>query len=250
MRLFLLHMRNNLMKESMNRNVVAILIGLCASLLYAQNPAFPTGLYIADPSAHVWPDGKLYVYGSLVEFKGQWYVFYHRSSHGVMMMRRTCIEPIHFNADGSISEVEMTSQGAAGSLDAFSRIEVERACLLYGNVRLQAFASDNEMLTGIVKGDKAVYKYINFGQGAASCTMRIAPGAVAGKIDIALDNSWAPSISTIQITGDGDGKTWTTSSCNIKETKGVHAVWLRFNATSGASFNVDWFQFNAKNGSH
>ncbi len=189
-------------------------------------------------------------HGSLVEFKGQWYIFYHRSSHGGMMMRRACIEPIHFNADGSIDEVEMTSQGAAGPLDAFSRIEAERACLLYGNARLQAFASDNEMLTGMVKGDKAAYKYVDFGQGAVSCTMRIAPGIAAGKIDIALDNSWAPSIGTLQITGNGDGKTWAASSCNIKETKGVHAVWLRFSTTSGASFNVDWFQFNMKNGSN
>jgi beta-xylosidase len=30
----------------------------------AQNPIVPPGLYIADPSAHVWKDGKMYVYGS------------------------------------------------------------------------------------------------------------------------------------------------------------------------------------------
>lgn len=189
-------------------------------------------------------------HGSLVEFKGRWYVFYHRSSHGGMMMRRTCVEPVHFNADGSIDEVEMTSQGAAGPLDAFSRIEAERACLLYGNARLQAFTDDNEMLTGLVKGDKAAFKYVDFGQSATGCTMRIAPGAAAGKIDIALDNSWAPAIGSLQIGGNGDGKTWMNFDCRIKETKGVHAVWLRFNAPAGASFNVDWFTFKAKNGSN
>jgi beta-xylosidase len=31
----------------------------------AQNPITPPGVYIADPSAHVWKDGKMYVYGSL-----------------------------------------------------------------------------------------------------------------------------------------------------------------------------------------
>jgi arabinoxylan arabinofuranohydrolase len=30
----------------------------------AQNPIVPSGIYIADPSAHVWLDGKLYIYGS------------------------------------------------------------------------------------------------------------------------------------------------------------------------------------------
>ena len=33
----------------------------------AQNPIIPPGVYIADPSARVWEDGKLYVYGSLDE---------------------------------------------------------------------------------------------------------------------------------------------------------------------------------------
>ena len=30
----------------------------------SQNPIVPPGIYIADPSAHVWQDGKLYIYGS------------------------------------------------------------------------------------------------------------------------------------------------------------------------------------------
>ena len=34
---------------------------------FAQNPIVPPGIYIADPSAHVWNDGKLYIYGSLDE---------------------------------------------------------------------------------------------------------------------------------------------------------------------------------------
>jgi hypothetical protein len=33
-------------------------------LSYSQNPIVPPSIYIADPSAHVWKDGKLYVYGS------------------------------------------------------------------------------------------------------------------------------------------------------------------------------------------
>jgi hypothetical protein len=33
----------------------------------AQNPIIPAGVYIADPTARVWEDGKLYIYGSLDE---------------------------------------------------------------------------------------------------------------------------------------------------------------------------------------
>ena len=41
-----------------------LLLGLPA---IAQNPIVPPGMYIANPSAHVWQDGKLYIYGSVDE---------------------------------------------------------------------------------------------------------------------------------------------------------------------------------------
>lgn len=61
-------------------------------------------------------------HGSIAKFNGQWYVFYHRSTHGCNKMRKACVEPITFNPDGSIPEVEMTSQGAGGPLEATSEI--------------------------------------------------------------------------------------------------------------------------------
>ena len=46
---------------------VLIAVSVLSAGLHSQNPITPAGLYIADPSAHVWPDGKLYIYGSLDE---------------------------------------------------------------------------------------------------------------------------------------------------------------------------------------
>jgi arabinoxylan arabinofuranohydrolase len=182
-------------------------------------------------------------HGSIVEFKGQWYVFYHRSTHGSRSMRKVCIEPITFNKDGSINEAEMTSQGAGGPLNAFSQIDAERACLLYGNVRIQAFTSDNEELAGIRNRDKAAYKYIDFKEEVDTLTVRIAPGTKPGKIDIVLDDSWGPSIGHIDVPGNGDGKTWTTFSVKVKNTKGVHALWLGFYGDGDDLFKVDSFNF-------
>ena len=149
-------------------------------------------------------------HGSIVEFKGKWYVFYHRSSHNSVTMRRACVEPITFNEDGSINEVEMTTQGVAGPLNPLLKMDAERACLFTGNVRIVAFTSDNEELTGIRNEDKAGYKYFNFEPGTDSITFMVAPGKTGGKIDIGLDNRWGPSIGTVDIPGNGDGKTWIT----------------------------------------
>ena len=41
-----------------------LLFLLIVKFAIAQNPVCPPGLNIADPTARVWKDGKLYVYGS------------------------------------------------------------------------------------------------------------------------------------------------------------------------------------------
>ncbi len=191
-------------------------------------------------------------HGSIVEFKGQWYVFYHRTTNGVVNARKACVEPIFFNKDGSINEVEMTSQGAGKPLSAFFKIEAERACLLAGRVRIESFSWDqanpinpanNDQLGQIENKDRAVYKYLDFGDGATSVSVRVAPGAKPGKIHFKLDNSWGPALGTLEVPGGGDGKTWTTLTCKIKEMKGVRALHLTFSGVEKESFNVDSFVF-------
>jgi arabinoxylan arabinofuranohydrolase len=192
-------------------------------------------------------------HGSIVEFKGQWYVFYHRTTNGCVNSRKTCVEPIFFNEDGSINEVEMTSQGAGKPLDAFSQIEAERACLLYGHVRIESYSLDAgnplnktnaDQLGQIENKDRAAYKYINFGDGATTVNVRVAPGTKPGKIQFKLDNLWGPPYGILDVPGGGDGKTWTTLTCKIKEMKGLHAFYLAFAAEGKESFNVDWFRFD------
>jgi arabinoxylan arabinofuranohydrolase len=192
-------------------------------------------------------------HGSIVEFKEQWYVFYHRTTNGVKNSRKACVEPIFFNEDGSINEVEMTSQGAGGPLDAFSRIEAERACLMFGNVRVEYLSFDetnpvnplnNDQLGKIKNKDWAAYKYIDFGTGATSVTVSVAPGAKPGKIRFRMDNVWGKPVGLLEIPGGGDGKTFTQLTANISLTKGVRALYLDFSSDENGEFNLDWFEFN------
>ena len=48
----------------MKKITILIFIIFIYSFCRSQNPIVPPGEYIADPSAHVWKDGKLYVYSS------------------------------------------------------------------------------------------------------------------------------------------------------------------------------------------
>lgn len=63
------------------------------------------------------------IHGSIEEFHGQWYVFYHRSSGNCRANRRLCVEKIFFNDDGTIGEVKMTSQGAGDPFALGEQIE-------------------------------------------------------------------------------------------------------------------------------
>jgi arabinoxylan arabinofuranohydrolase len=166
-------------------------------------------------------------HGSLVEYKGQWYVFYHRSTNGSVTMRKACLEPITFRADGSIPEVEMTSQGAGGPLDAFQETDAARACLFLGNIRIRTIAKDNEVLGEIRNGDKVAFKYFNFRNGADSISMRISPGFRPCKIELCLDDLWSNSLGSVTVPAK-QGDEWITIKAHVKSIQGVHALWLRF----------------------
>ena len=53
-------------------------------------------------------------HGSIVEIAGQWYIFYHRQTNGTWFSRQGCAEPIFFDAEGRIAQVEITSCGLNG----------------------------------------------------------------------------------------------------------------------------------------
>ena len=158
-------------------------------------------------------------------------------------MRKACVEPIYFNKDGSIPEVEMTSQGAGKPLKAWEKVEAERACLLFGNTRIMDFDKNNEDLESIAQDDKAGYKYIDFGKGMDRFTCMVVPGS-GGKIELLLDQPWGQSIGTLDIQSGGDGKKWESFTGKIKPVTGIHALWLKFSVKNDNSFKLDWFKFD------
>ena len=54
--------------------------------------------------------GVITTHGSVVEFKGQYYIFYHNGSlsGGFATNRSICFDPIYFNADGTIQMIQQT----------------------------------------------------------------------------------------------------------------------------------------------
>jgi beta-xylosidase len=164
-------------------------------------------------------------HGSVTEYKGEWYVFYHRSTHACQTLRKACVEKIHFNADGSIPQVEMTSQGAGNPLDAFSTTDAARACLLTGKMRIVQSGPEREELARIEHYNLATYKYLKFSHSPKKIIVRVASQA-GGKIQVLTDSY--STRGTIDIPA-GDGKTYREYSADIKDIpEGIFQVRFRF----------------------
>lgn len=190
-----------------------------------------------DP--HVWNN-----HGSVAEFNGKWYVMYHRSTEGCEKMRKACVEPVRFNADGSIDEVEMTTQGTAGALDPFVRMDAARSCYLTGSVRIGRTAPDHEELMWIQDQNTAAYKYFDFGRNPGKFTVSV-KGEAGGRIMVYANNLSLPLLATVEVP-PGDGLTEKIISVPVDTPlTGVHPVYFRFAGERGKNlFKVDWFAFD------
>ncbi len=186
-------------------------------------------------------------HGSIQQFNGQWYIFYHRSSNGSRKFRKACVEPITINPDGSINEVEMSSQGASEPLDAFSHVEAEWTCGLTGRARVVNFDGNQEKLGQIQNNNTSKYKYLNFGKDATQFTVKILGKAVKSQIEIWIDDFKGKPVGICEIQPSSNENSYQIFNCDIKKVSGNHIVYLKFIGGEDDLMDVDWFSFSSIN---
>ena len=121
----------------------------------------------------------------------------------------------------------MTSQGAGDPLDAFSETDAARACLLFGNVRIQTLGDGNEVIGRIWTKDKAAYRYLDFGNGADSLSIRLKAGSKSFRINVSAGSAWTGSLGSIDIPPQVSDE-WITVTMPVKPVKGIHTLWFAF----------------------
>lgn len=116
------------------------------------------------------------IHGSIEEINGQYYVFYHRCTNNTDYSRQACAERITVLSDGSIPQVEITTQGLNGQpLKGTGTFPAIMCCNLfnsktrnvqgngYGKSQPNITCANNERyICAIADGTTVGYKYFRF----------------------------------------------------------------------------------------
>ena len=131
----------------------------------SKNPMGPyeyKGLIMAEHENGCWTN-----HHSIINYKGQWYLFYHHNDFSPRddKRRSVCIEKLYFNADGTIREVKPTMRGV-GINKATEKIEIDRFSAASKDVTTQLIDTINTFrsfeATLPVKGSWMRYNDIDF----------------------------------------------------------------------------------------
>ncbi len=176
-------------------------------------------------------------HGSIVDIAGQWYVFYHRQTNNHWFSRQGCIEPIFFDRDGRIPQVEITSSGPNGCpLLGKGEYPAYIACNLFTPARdvmagkpgqpyiTQESRESKEpgYIAGITPGTTIGFKYFDVTD-ATGVSVWIR-GYASGAFEI-RNRPDGPVLGIIPLSSSND---WTRFSTKITFEKGKQALYLTY----------------------
>lgn len=143
-------------------------------------------------------------HGGMICINHQWYIFYHRQTHGTECSRQGCAEKIAIGEDGKIRQAEMTSCGLNdGALTGSGRYSAAIACNLicaenkrkinYGECLKERFPyifqdGDMHYIANVQQGVKIGYKYFSYKENVHKLNLWVR-GNAEGKIVAAADEN-------------------------------------------------------------
>ncbi len=198
--------------------------GCCLAYAIADRPEGPyTRMGNIVDNSKDYPGGN--DHGSLCCINGQWYIFYHRMTNGTITSRRACVERVEILPDGTIPEVEMTSQGFETALNPYRITPADIACVLKNGCFVTEKDVFTRCITSIRKGAVIGYKYFDFGDDFTDDCMTFAAQVTGSgckaEIHIHIDGEEGEEIGVCAIdTHDGCYQT------KVKHITGRHSVYF------------------------
>ncbi len=201
------------------------------------------------------PTGCWTNHHSLVEYKGEWYLFYHHNDYSPNFdkLRAARADKVTFNADGTINTVTPTLRGV-GVTDAHSRIQVDRYSEISSEGVTMDYAYEGKdtlhrfegwQLT--LEGSRAyaIYNNVYFDEAPKGAAPMVFTARVKSAEGATLVVSDAKSKSVLATIDVPKAEQFTVVATKMaKRPRGT--VDLKVQSKDGRQLSVDWVSFDLK----
>jgi len=207
------------------------------------NPMGPfkmAGVVMDESPMNCWTNHQ-----SFVQYKSQWYLFYHQDAYSPKFdkNRSICADSLFFNSDGTIQKVTPSLRGV-GLTSATNKIEIDRYSSKSENGSSIAFLDSLNSFDGwktVLNGKNAWVKYnsVDFGKEKLKLLQVKAMSENGSTLQIRLDKADGPVIAELNVP---KGKSWNSVKTKVsKFQSGIHNLVVVLNGENRVE--VDWVQF-------
>lgn len=207
------------------------------------NPLGPfkmTGVIMDETPMGTWTN-----HHSIIEYNGQWYLFYHQSAYSPNFdkNRSICIDSLFFNEDGTIQKVIPTNRGV-GLTSALQNIEIDRYSNTSGTDVSVTFLDTANTFNGWkAKLDNQnawiSYNAVDFGKKKLKTILVRASSHTGGTVEVHLEKPDGILLAEVKIP---EGTGWSTVDSRIlKYQKGIHNLVIVMKYTNPVE--IDWIKF-------
>ncbi len=191
------------------------------------------------------PSGCWTNHHSIIEYEGQWYLFYHHNDYSPKFdkNRSICIDSLFFNADGTIQKVTPTLRGV-GITNAKSTIEIDRYSLISETGAAVAFLDTTETFKGwkallSSRGAWMQYNSVDFSGRKGKKVSVMARSENGSTLQVRTGAADGPLIAEVKIPG---GARWSAIEAKVSKWKpGIHNLVVVLADDQPAE--VDWLKF-------
>ncbi len=202
-------------------------------------PFKQAGVILDESASGCWT-----VHHSILEWKGQWYLFYHDRDLSPSFDKHRSIraDKLFFNADGSIQKVAPTLRGV-GLVNANSEIQIDRYSAISPQGVTVSFLDDANPFAGwktsLGPHSWVRFNEVDFGRGKQRTVVARVKASGKTTLEIHLGDATGPLLGRIDTVG---AASWSEVSAKARKIPaGVHDLVVTQNGPE--TVQVDWVSF-------
>jgi len=203
-------------------------------------PFTPAGVILDESASGCWT-----VHHSLVEYKGQWILFYHDRDLSPNFDKNRSIRAdyLTFNEDGTIKKVIPTLRGI-GIVNAKSKIQLDRYSAISPAGVTNSFLNPTNTFEGwkvTLNGKNTWVEFdrVDFGAGGLKTVYGRVASATGGAVEVHIDKVDGPLVAKVAI---DKGEGWDIAKAHLANTlSGVHDLFVT--QPADGIVDIDWLSF-------